>query len=271
MTAPVPVLLYHSISGDSSPQFARWVVSPERFALHMAHIADRGYEALTVSEYGRRLRGERPMGERPVVITFDDGFADFATAALPVLQRHGLSATLYVTTGYVEGTSRWLVSEGEAERRMLDWDDLEAIVAGGNVEIGAHGHDHRPLDALPFEAASSDVARSKAILEERLGVGVETFAYPHGYSTRRLRARVAGLGFTTACGVKHAMSSVDDDRLSLARLIVEDCHRDEFDALLRGEGLRIAPPTSTFRAWAWRTRRRLGSRLRQPPAAEVVL
>ncbi len=252
----IPILLYHSISDVASPGFRRWVVAPGRFAEQMAFLAEDGYQALTVSEYVRCMLGERELPTKPVVITFDDGFADFRTTALPIMREFGLRCTLFLTTMYLGQTSRWLVAEGEASRPMLEWSDVIGF-AGHDVEIGAHGHSHRQLDTLSRGSAIDDVAHCMSVLEDRLGVGVRSLAYPHGYSTRALRREVESLGFTSACGVKHAFSSLQDDRFALARLIVgDDVGQLAFERLLEGQDLRIAPRTASISAWAWRWYRR---------------
>jgi len=116
----VPILLYHSVSRDAAPPYRRFVVSPERFAEQMALLADGGFGVLPVTEYlARASAGLLP--ERPVVLTFDDGLADFHTEALPVLVRHGFRATLYLTTGLIGSTSRWLEALGEGSRPMMTW------------------------------------------------------------------------------------------------------------------------------------------------------
>jgi peptidoglycan/xylan/chitin deacetylase (PgdA/CDA1 family) len=262
--ATVPILLYHSISADADPRFRRWTVPPQLFAEHMTHLVEDGYHTYTVNEYGRWLRGELELADPAAVITFDDGFRDFATEALPVLREHALESTLYVSTAYVGGTSQWLEACGESLRSMLTWDELAAI-GGDDLEIGAHGHTHRMFDTIPLVDAVADIARSKELLESRTGRAIETLAYPHGYSTPALRHHVAGLGFSTACGVKHALSSAGDDQFSLSRIIVgPDTDRGTFDALLHGSGLRTSPPSSSPTISGWRAYRRLRSRIRRP-------
>lgn len=254
---PVPILLYHSVSSAASSGFSRWAVSPARFAEQMRLLVEGGYQAITVSEYAQCMLGEAELCDKPVLITFDDGFADFGTTALPILRQLGLRSTLYLATKYLDTTSSWLASEGEASRSMLKWSDVAAI-AGGDVEIGSHGHSHRQLDTLRLRDAVEDIERSKDLLEVRLGIRIRTLAYPHGYSTAALRRAVAAMGFTSACGVKHALSSMQDDRFALARIIVGgDVDAAGFEGLLGGHGIRIAPPTATVLAWGWRWRRRI--------------
>ena len=261
----IPILLYHSVSNEASPRFRRWTVRPSRFVEQMAFLAEGGYGAITVSEYARCMLGEGELGAKPVVITFDDGFADFGATALPILREFGLRSTLYLTTRYLDGTSRWLAPVGEESRPMMKWADVAGI-GGDIVEIGSHGHAHRQLDTLSLRHAIDDITHSKTLLETRLGVGIRTLAYPHGYSSGALRREVAAMGFTSACGVKHALSSLRDDRFSLARIIVGgDMDRNRFERLLEGHGLRIAPATATVPAWGWRMYRRAREASRRAP------
>src|SRR5260221_2722996 len=95
------------------------------------------------------LQGNFALPERPVVLTFDDGFADFYTNALPVLQQCGSTATLYIATGFIGSTSRWLAREGEATRPMLTWDQVREIDACG-IECGGQRYLPSQLDRTSF-------------------------------------------------------------------------------------------------------------------------
>lgn len=254
MNSRVPILLYHSIARDPAPQHRRFVLSPELFAAHMAYLRSCGYTAITISQlvHAMSTRGAR-LPERPVAITFDDGLADFYTAALPILTRYGLVATLYVTTGFVGHASGWL---GRAARPMLTWAQLTEVGASG-IECGAHSHTHRQLDTLPLAAARDEIVGCKEILEQRLGQPVVSFAYPHGYYSAAVRRMVQQAGYTSACAVKHAMSTTRDDRFALARIVVAaDTNVERFAGLLAGRSLPIAPMRERVRTRGWRLVRR---------------
>ncbi|SRR6266446_775721 len=266
----IPILMYHSISCSSNPRFQQFTVPPLVFAEQMAYLYNHQYTPITVTQLIQtRSRNTFVLPERPVVLTFDDGFADFFTAALPVLQQYRFAATLYVATAFIGGTSRWLRYERETTRSMLTWEQLIEISASG-IECGAHSHSHPQLDTLPSMAAKDEVLQSRSILEDHLGLEVLSFAYPHGYHTARVQQLVREAGYTSACAVRYAMSSETDDPFSLARLLVSpDSNGEEFAALLTG---RSSPPVTAVyqiyaraRASAWRLVRRCVASVTQHP------
>lgn len=262
MSVAVPILLYHSIAGEVAPRFRTWAVHPDTFAAHMAYLHDHGYTPITVTQLATAIMDSNTcLPEKPIVLTFDDGFADFYTAALPILERYGFTATLYITTGFVGDTSRWLHREGEGDRPMLTQSQIAEVNVSG-VECGAHSSNHPELDTLSVSAACDEIVRSKADLEQCLGEQVFTFAYPHGYYSAGVRRLVQEAGFSSACAVKHAMSAITDDCFALARIIVTaDTDVESFSEMLAGRGLRVAPTRERARTKGWRLVRRLKRRL----------
>lgn len=240
-TRPVPILLYHGVSNCTDGPLCASTVRPAMFAEHMAYLCARNYTVVTVSQLaGWIAAGGAGLPARPVVLTFDDGYADFYTDALPVLARHGLAATLYIPTRWVAGTSQWLRRDGQRPRPLLTWPQLAEIAAAG-IECGAHSHSHPQLDTLPSAAARVEVARCKEILERRLGRAVSTFAYPYGYLNESVRRLVREAGYTSACAVKLRLSSTSDDPLALARIMVDrEVDVPRLAALLAGRGLHGA-------------------------------
>jgi peptidoglycan/xylan/chitin deacetylase (PgdA/CDA1 family) len=258
----IPILLYHSISDKADPRFRRWVVSPALFDSQLAWLAANGYQTLTVTDLAECMR-RQDVPARSVAITFDDGFADNLTHALPILQRHNMTATLYVATGCMGGASRWLQAEGEGNRPMLSWDGVAELDRAG-IEIGAHTLSHPQLDTLPVQAARAEIVNSKRELEQRTGHAIKTFAYPHGYYSNAVKKIVWEAGFTSACGVRHAMSALHDDLFALSRIIVPwGTDASAFRQLINGIGLPIAPAGQSIRQAGWRWVRRV-KKLWQP-------
>jgi peptidoglycan/xylan/chitin deacetylase (PgdA/CDA1 family) len=221
---PVPVLMYHSIGGVD-----RLAVRPEAFADQMAFLKDSGYTPLP---FGARARA----ADRPVVITFDDGYADFHEHALPVLDRFGFTATVFVTTGWLRDAGRY--AAGRPLGRMLSWRQAAEVAAAG-VEIGAHGHSHAQLDQLGAAELRGELRLSRELLQDRLGRSVHTMAYPYGYSSARVRREVRASGYAGACVVANAVMTGSDDPLAVPRLTVRAGTSPEgFAAALRGRGYR---------------------------------
>jgi peptidoglycan/xylan/chitin deacetylase (PgdA/CDA1 family) len=215
----VPVLMYHSIATGATRRFSRFAVDPGEFAAQMDHLGVGGYRAMTLADLiGSRTSG-RPLPAGAVVLTFDDAYADFYSAALPILREHDFRATLFVPTAYVGAHARWNRSLGEENRRILSWRGLRDISAEG-VEVAAHSHTHPQLDRLPPAVIRDEVCRSRRLMEDNLAVQVEGFAYPFGYWNRAARAAVARAGFRYACAVADLMAAPGDDVLTLPRLTV---------------------------------------------------
>ena len=218
-TPAVPILMYHVLGTRATPGFTRFTLHPDRFVDHLALLSELRYRFLTVSQLAALWAEGRTSDQRAVVLTFDDGYADFHTHALPALARYQATATLYVTTGHVGRVADWTHGDHGGERRMLSWTQL-AEVADAGMEIGAHSQSHRELDMVGRTALRTELFDPRAELADRLGVPVDSFAYPFGYHSPAVRAEVAAAGYRSACGVQDMVSHPASDPLVLPRLSV---------------------------------------------------
>jgi peptidoglycan/xylan/chitin deacetylase (PgdA/CDA1 family) len=263
----VPILLYHSVSETPSELLRAFTVTPTAFRRQLEAIAESGVTVLTVSDFvARRDADSLPL--RPAVITFDDGFADFATEALPAMAELGLPSTLYVTTGFLTGCPA-PPAQARPSDPMLHWSQLRELAAAG-VELGAHSHTHPHLDTLSVQATREEVVTSKTLLEDALGARVESFAYPNGYSSQAVRRVVREAGFTSACAVHNALGSPMDDPYRLARLtVLATTGVDQLRGWLAGEGA-MAPPRELLTTRAWRTYRRTKAVITSVPGSDFA-
>jgi peptidoglycan/xylan/chitin deacetylase (PgdA/CDA1 family) len=254
----IPILIYHSLTAEATEPYRHYSMDPGRFAEQMEHVASLGFRTLTVGQLVAAMTGPAgSMPDRPLVITFDDGFEEMHSVALPILTRLDLRSTAYLVTGYPDLRSHWLAALGEGNRPLLSAGQVRELDQAG-VEIGAHGHSHEPLDELSFAKAKADIDASRAALEAIVGHPVVTFAYPHGYHTGRLKAYLRASGFASACAVKQAISHSEDDRYALARAIVgSDISTEGLDSWLRGEGLPMSWRGEHPKTRVWRTVRRV--------------
>ena len=213
----VPILMYHEISpaGETDSCLA---VSPGAFAGQLAYLHEAGFQTVTAGRLAEVLAGS-PGGlpDRAIVITFDDGFEDFHRRALPLLDQYGYTATVFVTTGWVQDAGPH--AAGQRPGRMLSWSQV-AEVAQAGMEVGAHSWQHPQLDQLPGAALREELYASKAQLEDRLGRPVPGLAYPFGYSSTRVRRIAREAGHHYGCAVSNALLNPAADLLALPRLTV---------------------------------------------------
>jgi peptidoglycan/xylan/chitin deacetylase (PgdA/CDA1 family) len=187
-TTYVPVLMYHYIRVNPDPRdrtgFAL-SVTPAMFHAQMDYLARNHFRVLGLQDVVWAMRTQHPMPPRSVVLTFDDGYSDFYTAAAPELRSYGFRATTYVVTGFV-GTPRYLT-----------WPQITELDRQG-FTIGAHTVHHAALGRLALAQASWEMAQSKATLEAVLGHPVQHLAYPYGSFTGPVARRAQDLGFESA-------------------------------------------------------------------------
>ncbi|MFC8917230.1 polysaccharide deacetylase family protein [Streptomyces sp. NPDC057116] len=215
MTGPVPVLMYHAVGHRPARAAYGLSVSPEAFTAQMALLGERGFTPVTTAGLGHAWRTGAPLPDRPVLITFDDGYEGVHRHALPVLAGHGFAATLFVSTGWLRGP---YAGDG-APDTMLDWDQVRELAAAG-TEIGGHSHTHPQLDQLGDERLRSEAVRCREIIAEQLGTAPVSFAYPYGYSSRRVREAVRRAGFAQALAVGNALARRAQGPYALRRVTV---------------------------------------------------
>ncbi|HEY7134886.1 MAG TPA: polysaccharide deacetylase family protein [Acidimicrobiia bacterium] len=227
----VVVLCYHRVDGGSRRQLD---LARDTFDAQMAALA-AGPGVVTLDAALALLALPVPPPHDPVVVTFDDGTADFADHAVPVLERHRVPATLYLATAFVE--ERRPMSH---DARPLTWAALKDALSTGLVTVGSHTHTHRLLDRAPVPVVADELDRSVGLIGERLGVDASHFAYPKAVAGSpdaeravRSRFRSAALAGTRA----NPYGRTDRYRLARSPIQVADGMR-WFDAKTRG-GLRL--------------------------------
>jgi peptidoglycan/xylan/chitin deacetylase (PgdA/CDA1 family) len=235
MTTPMPVLMYHEIA-EPSETTSRLAVSPDAFAAQLAELHAEGFKTVTAAELAAVLAdGSRHLPDRAVVLTFDDGFEDFHSRAMPLLDRYGFTATVFVTTGWVQDAGP--LPAGRRPGRMLSWTQI-AEAADAGIEIAAHSHLHPQLDQLPGRLLREELRSSKARLEDKLGSPVAGLAYPFGYYNARVRQEAGALGHDYACAVGNVIMSARPDLLALPRLTVRRSTRmPAFQQIIRGTNI----------------------------------
>jgi len=191
-------LMYHLVDDAIDDSIA---VPRQAFAAQMQWLQDAGYQALTIAEAAAIAQGAAPPSPRAVLITFDDGYVDNVTHALPILVQHGLRATLFVISAYIGQRNRWN-PKACYDAWHLDWGGLRAWLEAGG-DIGGHSHEHLCMTRLDAEELRAAVTVNKALLEDGLGRELVGFSYPYGVYNGAVKRAVQEqylLAFTDTAG-----------------------------------------------------------------------
>ncbi|RST04017.1 polysaccharide deacetylase family protein [Streptomyces sp. WAC05374] len=252
MRPRIPVLLYHAVMDDPPPWIAEFTVTPREFARQLDAVVASGRTAVPLSALARHLAGKGGLPPRPVVLTFDDGFADLPGPTAEALAARDLPATAYLTTGAITPGRASLLPPAP----MMDLAEAPLLEQYG-MEVGAHTVTHPQLDTLNPRELRRELRDCKAVLEDVLNHEVAHLAYPHGYNSPAVRRAARDTGYASAVAVRHALSSDADDAYRIARLIVRRTHTvADVEGWMAGRGARTAPYPDSPATVGWRLYRR---------------
>jgi peptidoglycan/xylan/chitin deacetylase (PgdA/CDA1 family) len=210
----VPILMYHRInvpSPSSPPMTRRLTVHPAVFARQMTWLKRHSYRAVTQREVFEALICGRPLGPKPIMVTFDDGYRDVFFKAAPVLARLDMHATAYVISGRI--------SNGDPS--FLTWGQLRRLERRG-IEVGSHTVSHRDLTSLADGAAFEELVSSRKKLERGLGHRVPWLAYPFGAYDARIESLARRAGYVLAMTTEWGSRQSARRPLALRRLRILD-------------------------------------------------
>jgi peptidoglycan/xylan/chitin deacetylase (PgdA/CDA1 family) len=218
----VPILMYHSISnnlfGMSHPYYHINTL-PEVFSRQMRWLRNSGYRAIDLPEAWAGLQNGTDLS-KTIVITFDDGYRDFYTDALSILKQCGFIATIFLATDRVCSTPARI--EGAD---YLTWSDVRELHAEG-IRFGSHTVSHPDLRSLGPDQLEYELGHSKEVIEQHLGIAVDSFSYPFGFPeedknfTRFLEDTLSNLGFDYGVSTILGRASRGNNRFFLPRLPV---------------------------------------------------
>jgi peptidoglycan/xylan/chitin deacetylase (PgdA/CDA1 family) len=191
-----PVLMYHSISPSRLPDPHALRVHPARLDRHLRLLARLRLRGVSLAELVRAQ--ERGEARGLVGLTFDDGYTDFLEHAVPVLERHGMTATVYVVAGRLAGRNDW---DDGPRLDLMDAGQVRAVAAAGH-EVGSHTLTHPRLAGADAATLATEVGDSRQVLQEVLQAEVSGFCYPYGsYDDAAAEAaRVAGYDHACVTG-----------------------------------------------------------------------
>lgn len=208
-TYRVPVLLYHYVEyvkdqGDTIRQSLD--VTPDVFTKQVQTLVLANYTFLTASDLADILDNKMKIPEKPILLTFDDGYKDFYTDVWPILQKYHVKATIYVVPGFLDTSNYMSLAQ------------LLEVAKSDLVEVAAHTMHHMYLKDLPAKTVESEVNKSKAFLEEKLGTPIISFAYPYGAFDKQAVEMVKMAGFKTGASTLPEVEVTEQTRYFFPRI-----------------------------------------------------
>lgn len=228
---------YHSVTEDGPPYLS---LRPQTFARQLDLLRGAGFRSGTAATLRRIAAGEQVSG-RHAFLTFDDGFADTVTTALPMMSERALSGMVFILPAHLDRGAPldWPEVAGEASRRpalmrSMDWAMLEQLIEAG-WEVGSHTMSHPSLPSLSDEELAQELLDSRRAIEARLG-RCDLLAYPFGAWDERVASAAAASGYSFAFTLPFG-GQATATRMSIPRVTIDD--RDtpwRFRAKLTGAG-----------------------------------
>ena len=213
----IPILMYHQIDvpAPRGTQFRGLTVHPKSFARQMRWMHRLGYRGLSMRDLMPYLRGEQTG--KVFGITFDDGFRNVFTHALPVLTELGFTSTNYLVAHQFDGGNVWDAQNNVPFQPLMSIDEARAWSQAGQ-EVGSHTLDHVHLPELSIADARTQIFDSRRILSEVVDQEVTAFCYPYGHFRPEHAEMVAQAGYQNATTTRRGLAGERDQPFLLPRV-----------------------------------------------------
>jgi peptidoglycan/xylan/chitin deacetylase (PgdA/CDA1 family) len=209
-TAHVPILMYHYISeppADADIYRRDLSVTPADFEAQLSWLRSQGYQGITLTDLVYHLALGWPLPDKPVILTFDDGYRDNYTNAFPLLKKYGYVGTFFLVTRPID----------EGDPAYLTWDMVKEMHQAGMV-FGPHGYRHYDLAGKDVDFLVYEIVGSKEAIEARTSETARFFSYPSGSYDRQTIAVLQSAYFWGAVTIEQAATHTSDDLFELSRV-----------------------------------------------------
>ena len=211
----INVLCYHRFKDVADPKDS-YNITPKRFEEHMQFLKDSGYTVIPMSQYLKVIEGKEEMPEKAVVITIDDGYSSIKDKGYPVLKKFKYPSISYVYSVFFPGGKHSLTPA-----------DAKELMNEGLMEFGSHSHTHpvmtkrgKMTDQEYIDFLILEIITSKRYMEKKLGITMDTMAYPYGAYSKEIFKVVEKAGFKAAFSVDPSYNVKDTYKFALRRTII---------------------------------------------------
>lgn len=260
LNSEVLVFCYHRFEDRPKDSLA---IKPEEFEAQMQALKDQGIEVISMNDFLAWQRGEKSIPPKSALITIDDGYLSGYTTAWPILKKFGYPFTMFIYTDYVKGGPR---TGGQS----MTWEQLGEMRDAG-VDIQSHTTTHGALNAKKGKSDAeyqawlqNELAGSKKMIEDQLGISVKALAYPYGLHNETVHKAVADAGYEVAFTVYGQRNRHGSDQTQVGRYAVESTHPEIFEKAITFQG-PVSAGASPFSASArYETQPKDGSTISDP-------
>lgn len=223
----IPILMYHKVNPDPSTGGLGLRVPPDKFEWQMKYLRKNGYETVSLEDVMDHFEKGKHLPDKPIVITFDDGYKDNHQFAYPIMKKYGYTGTIFVVSKAIGNTNFFDVEKKlQPENKIMDWHEIRELAEAG-FTIGAHTVDHPHLAEVPPEVARHQIEESKRALEHGLKKPVEFFAYPYGSYNDTVADLVKQAGYRAAVTTELGLAKADSNPFKLRRIRVTGHYSNE--------------------------------------------
>ncbi len=200
-----PILEYHTVTNNPLPESEIYNVPPAEFSAQLDYLQENGYTTITLNDFIKARRYGKPLPPKPIILTFDDGYADNYTEMLPILEAHGMTAVIFVITNEL------------GKPGYLTLDQLKDLQKRG-IEIGSHSADHLPLVTLNAEFLDNQIRKSKIFLEWNGLDPIGSFSYPNGIYNIEIIEMLKEQNYLAAVTGEAGLNTLKSDPYKLRRV-----------------------------------------------------
>ncbi len=215
----LPILMYHRVSPDGKKDLSRYRVTPELFESQLSYLKSNNYYSISLGEWRNAAKSNYFLKEKPILLTFDDGYKDFKEYAFPLLKKYGFTAIVFLVADFVGKRNSW-DKEFKEYLELMNWDEISELKNNG-IEFGSHTCSHPPLTSFSSDDIAKEALRSKIIIQKKLNTTIDSLAYPYGDFDGVTSHIVGACGYNFGLTCNSAIAKRDSKLLELPRIEVK--------------------------------------------------